>query len=103
MHLPTSTRECIDGRSGDPDMIALDNCDNHQANYMNWTAINLRNKCKSLNVPSTGNKQDHIDCIKVCVWKSCDLLVIKGYRKDSKVYIQLAETSINDFFLYLEA
>ena len=35
---PISTRECIDGRSGDPDMITLDNCDNHQANYMNWTS-----------------------------------------------------------------
>ena len=55
----------IDGRSGDPDMIKLDNCDNHQASYMNWPAINLRNKCKSLNVPSTGNKQDLvIDHIK---------------------------------------
>ena len=93
MPLPTSTREYIDGRSGDPDMNLI----------IVITAINLRNKCKSLNVPSTGNKQDLIDRIKVCILKFCDLLVIKGYSKDSKIYIQLAESCINNFFLYLEA
>ena len=103
MPLPTSTREYIDGRSGDPDMITLDNCDSHQANYMNWTVTNLRNKCKSLNVPSTGNKQVLIDRINVCVLKSCDIRVIKGYSKDRKIYIQLAETCINDFILHLKA
>ena len=27
--LPTSTREYVDGRMGDPEMITLNNCDNH--------------------------------------------------------------------------